>query len=288
MNNNIIFNEDYMLYPYNDHYSSQPLLPFSPSSSSSSSINNILNHSTPNIHLNHHHQFLQAPSPFYPFEFSPEFAFLFPQSNGHDDYQTITTNDPIEESQQVMPLETNIEDISQSISTFQEPIMNKIKKPIRTDRHSKIKTAKGTRDRRMRLSVDVAKELFGLQDMLGFDKASKTVEWLLTQAKPEIIKIAKKITNQLNHGGFSSEDESQTKTRENKVDGRTIRGKRKMSQRRTHILKKLCKEERAKARERAKDRTKEKMILRRSSQHQFTDIHQILGKQRDLVYNYHI
>ncbi|CAH2053378.1 unnamed protein product [Thlaspi arvense] len=327
MNNNSFsstttINEDYMLFPYNDNYSSEPLLPFSPSSS----INDVLIHSnnfnTSNSHLDHHHhhhhhqqqQFLQAPSPFSQFEFVPDFALLasfLPQNNGHDDNQTITTTDhhdpsllslkdPIGESQVVEPSETitHIED-SQRISTSQDPKMKKIKKPSRTDRHSKIKTAKGTRDRRMRLSLDVAKELFGLQDMLGFDKASKTVEWLLTQAKPEIIKIAHSLSNQFNHGGFSSGEESQTRPelgsmntssdlcelasmwtvedrgsntnttepRGNKVNGRSMRGKRKMSQPRTPILKKLSKDERAKARERAKDRTKEKMMKRRSQEH---------------------
>ncbi|CAN8269093.1 unnamed protein product [Cochlearia groenlandica] len=276
MNNNIFstnFNEDYMLlFPYNDHYSSQQLLPFIPSSSS---INNISN--TSNNHLDHHNQFLQAPSPYSQFDFIPDFTLL-----AYDDHnQTITTNDhhhhppsllplnkPIEESLLIEPSETitHIDQYSQRISSTshdQETEMKNIKKPSRADRHSKIKTAKGTRDRRMRLSLDVAKELFGLQDMLGFDKASKTVEWLLTQAKPEIIKIANSLTNnRFNHGGFNSDSESRTQiSREEKIDGRSMRGKRKMTQPRTPILKKLSKEARAKARERAKDRTKEKMMM---------------------------
>ncbi|KAG2306150.1 hypothetical protein Bca52824_025898 [Brassica carinata] len=287
-------NDDYMLFPYDDHYSSQPLLPFSPCSS----INDILIHSNSNTtnnlldhhhHHYHHHQFLQTPSCFSHFESVPDFALLasfLPQNNGHNDNQTITNNShhhlpsllplnsPIGESQLIELIEpsetiiTHIED-SQRISTFQDPKVKKVKKPSRTDRHSKIKTAKGTRDRRIRLSQDVAKELFGLQDMLGFDKASKTVEWLLTQAKPEIIKIANSLSNQFNHGRFSSCEESQPrpalglyKTRGNKVDGRSVRGKRRMSQPRTPILKKLSKDARAKARERAKDRTKEKMMKR--------------------------
>ena len=42
----------------------------------------------------------------------------------------------------------------------------------------------------MRLSLEVAKRFFGLQDILGFDKASKTVEWLLNQSKDEIKQLA--------------------------------------------------------------------------------------------------
>ncbi|KAL6838285.1 hypothetical protein ACP4OV_031884 [Aristida adscensionis] len=64
------------------------------------------------------------------------------------------------------------------------------KRPARTDRHSKICTAQGVRDRRMRLSVGVARDFFALQDRLGFDKASKTVHWLLTQSKPAIDRLS--------------------------------------------------------------------------------------------------
>ena len=59
----------------------------------------------------------------------------------------------------------------------------------RKDRHSKICTAGGMRDRRMRLSLDVARKFFALQDMLGFDKASKTVQWLLNTSKAAIQEI---------------------------------------------------------------------------------------------------
>ncbi|KAK6921124.1 Transcription factor TCP subgroup [Dillenia turbinata] len=54
------------------------------------------------------------------------------------------------------------------------------------DRHSKIDTARGPRDRRMRLSLEIARPFFHLQDLLGFDKASKTVDWLLKQSEHAI------------------------------------------------------------------------------------------------------
>nr|XP_043616315.1 transcription factor TCP18-like [Erigeron canadensis] len=60
------------------------------------------------------------------------------------------------------------------------------KRSSKKDRHSKINTARGPRDRRMRLSLDVAKKFFRLQDMLGFDKASNTIEWLIMKSKPAI------------------------------------------------------------------------------------------------------
>lgn len=62
----------------------------------------------------------------------------------------------------------------------------KRRRTSKRDRHSKIRTAHGLRDRRMRLSLEVACPFFKLQDMLGYDKASSTVEWLLLQAKPAI------------------------------------------------------------------------------------------------------
>lgn len=57
---------------------------------------------------------------------------------------------------------------------------------IRTDWHSKIHTAQGLRDRRMRLSLEVARKFFSLQDLLGFDKASATLDWLITQSRSAI------------------------------------------------------------------------------------------------------
>ncbi|KAG9458250.1 hypothetical protein H6P81_002758 [Aristolochia fimbriata] len=60
------------------------------------------------------------------------------------------------------------------------------KRSGKKDRHSKICTARGPRDRRMRLSLDIARAFFDLQDLLGFDKASKTVGWLLEKSKADI------------------------------------------------------------------------------------------------------
>ncbi|KAJ6828658.1 transcription factor TCP12-like [Iris pallida] len=60
----------------------------------------------------------------------------------------------------------------------------------RNDRHSKIRTTRGLRDRRMRLSIDIAGRFFALQDMLGLEKASATIEWLLEQSKPAIDRAA--------------------------------------------------------------------------------------------------
>lgn len=65
------------------------------------------------------------------------------------------------------------------------------KKVAKRDRHSKINTAQGPRDRRMRLSLEIAREFFDLQDTLGFDKASKTVEWLLVNSRAAIHELSR-------------------------------------------------------------------------------------------------
>ncbi|XP_020976729.1 transcription factor TCP24-like [Arachis ipaensis] len=48
------------------------------------------------------------------------------------------------------------------------------------DRHSKIHISHGLRDRRVRLSSEIVRKFFDLQDMLEFDKPSNTLEWLFT------------------------------------------------------------------------------------------------------------
>ncbi|KAL3824063.1 hypothetical protein ACJIZ3_020092 [Penstemon smallii] len=63
------------------------------------------------------------------------------------------------------------------------------KRTGKKDRHSKIRTAQGIRDRRMRLSLQVARKFFDLQDMLGYDKASKTIEWLFSNSNKAIKKL---------------------------------------------------------------------------------------------------
>ncbi|KAF8097682.1 hypothetical protein N665_0284s0046 [Sinapis alba] len=54
------------------------------------------------------------------------------------------------------------------------------------DRHSKVLTSKGLRDRRIRLSVATAIQFYDLQDRLGFDQPSKAVEWLINAASDSI------------------------------------------------------------------------------------------------------
>ncbi|KAJ8640392.1 hypothetical protein MRB53_017086 [Persea americana] len=54
------------------------------------------------------------------------------------------------------------------------------------DRHSKVRTIRGLRDRRVRLSVPTAIQLYDLQDRLGLNQPSKVVDWLLNAAQHAI------------------------------------------------------------------------------------------------------
>ncbi|KAF8411021.1 hypothetical protein HHK36_003560 [Tetracentron sinense] len=60
----------------------------------------------------------------------------------------------------------------------------------RKDRHSKVCTAKGPRDRRVRLSALTAIQFYDVQDRLGFDRPSKAVDWLIKKAKSAIDELA--------------------------------------------------------------------------------------------------
>ncbi|KAE9451859.1 hypothetical protein C3L33_16241, partial [Rhododendron williamsianum] len=56
----------------------------------------------------------------------------------------------------------------------------------RKDRHSKICTAKGPKDRRLRLSAHTAIQFYDVQDRLGCDRPSEAIDWLMKEAKSAI------------------------------------------------------------------------------------------------------
>lgn len=124
----------------------------------------------------------------------------------------------------------------------------------------------------MRLSLEVAPQFFGLQDMLGFDKASKTVGWLLTNSKKEIKELKKTVPRMAKSPPSDSEDEDGSGIDEsldrqvkgvnpNKGKASVSVAKEKKTQR---ALRKsafdplVAKESREKARARARERTREK------------------------------
>lgn len=56
----------------------------------------------------------------------------------------------------------------------------------RKDRHSKVCTSKGPRDRRVRLSAHTAIQFYDVQDRLGYDRPSKAIDWLIDKAREAI------------------------------------------------------------------------------------------------------
>ncbi|KAM3286323.1 transcription factor CYCLOIDEA-like [Capsicum chacoense] len=124
---------------------------------------------------------------------------------------------------------------------------NKNKKAVKKDRHSKILTSQGHRDRRVRLSIGVARKFFDLQDMLGFDKPSKTLDWLFTKSKlamEELIDAKKSATPSPTNNSECDEDIVVVPAAP--ADELTKRAK-------------LERESRAKARARARERTMKKI-----------------------------
>ncbi|KAF9663954.1 hypothetical protein SADUNF_Sadunf17G0105800 [Salix dunnii] len=136
------------------------------------------------------------------------------------------------------------------------------KKSVKKDRHSKIYTAQGLRDRRVRLSIEIARKFFDLQDMLGFDKASKTLDWLLTKSKNAIEELAKNGGGKcLSSPSTNCEALSESGDLEDRVLSESLEQRMKKMQ--TIAVDLLAKESRAKARERARERTRVKMCSRR-------------------------
>eukprot|EP01018_Ginkgo_biloba_P038881 Gb_38377 [translate_table: standard] len=54
------------------------------------------------------------------------------------------------------------------------------------DRHTKVLTSKGPRDRRIRLSLETAIKFYEIQDMLGYAQPSKALEWLIHRSRRAI------------------------------------------------------------------------------------------------------
>nr|BBE14741.1 cycloidea-like 2c protein [Dahlia pinnata] len=143
------------------------------------------------------------------------------------------------------------------------------------DGHSKIYTAQGPRDRRVRLSIDIARKFFVLQDLLGFDKASKTLDWLFTKSKKAIKELIEETkhassstvsTNQCEmafletiKGGTGSDEEKGPKKLALKfLDGE----KKKMTQKYKSGSFHARDQSRAEARARARERTKQKLRIK--------------------------
>ncbi|KAI4343977.1 hypothetical protein L6164_011258 [Bauhinia variegata] len=76
---------------------------------------------------------------------------------------------------------------SRQWSAFRNPRIVRVSRTFGgKDRHSKVCTVRGLRDRRIRLSVTTAIQLYDLQDKLGVSQPSKVIDWLLEATKNDI------------------------------------------------------------------------------------------------------
>lgn len=146
------------------------------------------------------------------------------------------------------------------------------RKSGKKDRHSKINTAQGVRDRRMRLSLHIARQFFDLQDMLGFDKASKTIDWLFSKSKKAIKQLncrpshlPQMNNNNICQNGSRGREISEQKRKVNIAasEGDGVSGlktaKKSVTSGNTNYI---AKELRDKARARARERARNKMMIR--------------------------
>nr|AXM05048.1 cycloidea-like protein [Aster indicus] len=140
------------------------------------------------------------------------------------------------------------------------------------DGHSKIYTARGPRDRRVRLSIEIARKFFCLQDLLGFDKASKTLDWLLGKSLTAIKDLVEQMTRcssstvtEESKAKFLETIENNGKKKKAVVVKCVEPKKKKATQRcKVGVQENVAREQlRAEARARARERTKEKMRVKK-------------------------
>lgn len=246
--NNNSGNPYHQLPPSFYQYSSSSAPPPFISHESDSNNNNIL------FHYYHHHHPLSAA------QLLPQ-TFLSPETSAVATLAALNNNNPS----------------GSSVPPALNPVLPE--KVVKKDRHSKIFTAQGLRDRRVRLSTEIARQFFDLQDLLGYDKASETIAWLLMKCRKDIKKLVETKGNSSSRGaaGMSlspiSESETVPSNFELVEDGDDLEGlvsqddeslmadsskeKRKKTFRGPFQL--LGKEARAKAKANALERTREKM-----------------------------
>ncbi|OIW19668.1 hypothetical protein TanjilG_18478 [Lupinus angustifolius] len=79
---------------------------------------------------------------------------------------------------------------SRQWAAFRNPRIVRVSRALGgKDRHSKVCTIRGLRDRRIRLSVPTAIQLYDLQDRLGLSQPSKVIDWLIEASKLDIDKL---------------------------------------------------------------------------------------------------
>ncbi|KAI3768423.1 hypothetical protein L2E82_19091 [Cichorium intybus] len=133
-----------------------------------------------NYHLNNNYPFISGAC------FPDHYNSFADPSPTIENITTITRD--INTKQQDFSEEPVLESFQDHDGLLESVISFSEKKPRASNKdwHSKIYTARGPRDRRVRLSIDISRKFFCLQDMLGYDKASKTLDWLFTKCTAAI------------------------------------------------------------------------------------------------------
>ncbi|KAI7732248.1 hypothetical protein M8C21_028405 [Ambrosia artemisiifolia] len=243
-------------------FSSNPFAQITPSPIHvSHPFNSLFDHEKDDVYFTHH-----VPNN-NPFVVSGD--TFFPQPSALPSYNIASNTEHQLDSNQ-----SQLQQYCENYSDLLESVVYPSKKKVVTtkkDGHSKIHTAQGPRDRRVRLSIDIARKFFVLQDLLGFDKASRTLDWLFTKSKKaikELIEETKQcssstVTNNqcemafletINGGSGSEEDKGHKKSALKFLDVE----KKKMTQRsKSGSLARG--QSRAEARARARERTKQKL-----------------------------
>ncbi|OWM64446.1 transcription factor DICHOTOMA-like [Punica granatum] len=133
----------------------------------------------------------------------PPFSYNHQDPLTHDHQFLLLNHETLSNNNYMGPFHENSPNFAIFSSSSFPPPPNAAQ-AAKKDRHSKICTAQGVRDRRVRLSIGIAREFFDLQDMLGFDKASQTLEWLLTKSKRAIKEAARAKEQQTGRAGAAA------------------------------------------------------------------------------------
>ncbi|KAL9667384.1 hypothetical protein QQ045_001741 [Rhodiola kirilowii] len=142
---------------------------------SSSLLNIAAGCSSPTVVHNHHHQLLQE----------SDFSDIFSDHNSSISGCLFHSPNPVAGTTINTPsFEKDVMDMDMVPASVAAVSKKK------SDKRSKIRTAQGLRDRRVRMSIGIARKFFDLQDLLGFDKPSRTLEWLLKSSNKAILELS--------------------------------------------------------------------------------------------------
>nr|XP_043616198.1 transcription factor CYCLOIDEA-like [Erigeron canadensis] len=222
-------------------------------------------------------------SPFPDFPLSPSFSFDYEKY-----YHCLNNNDPLfsgesffqdfvsqpqRSSEDPVLLQSceDHDDLLESVISSCSKLKKKPDQPsAKKDGHSKIYTARGPRDRRVRLSIEISRKFFCLQDLLGFDKASKTLDWLFNKSKNAIKELVEETNNHCASSSSTSVSDQLKVNFLEAIKGGMNEEENNLGQKNKSVMrgfdgKKRKKENaardqsRAMARARARERTREKM-----------------------------